>query len=178
MKKRIKLYSVDKTLYPDKLIMAEVVDNINMDTMASNDVIYATKTSVVDVRDARLGEVVNTIPKVRYEDKIYIVHETSITVTQEHVIAGAKVIINPIGEEFLISSKKNFDTQYKKVNGGYVSNDGVNVFRRSLGNYVISSSWGQQVVLKDSFFCVTNSNRVYGITNVAFENDYKVVNMN
>ena len=51
---------------------------------------------------------------------------------------------------------------------------GVKKFRKSKGNYVINTSWGEeQIVLKDSYFCVQNSQDIYGITNIAFELTYE-----
>jgi len=178
MKRKIKLYSVDRLNYPDRNIMAEVVDTLDLDKMSSKEVKYAVKKSIVTVRDATLGEVIYTIPKVYYEGKIYIVPETSVTVTEDHIRKGAKVVTNPIGEEFLIGSKSSFDKQYKVSDNGYESNDGVNCFRRSVGNYIIKSSWGEQIVLKGSYFCITRPNAVYGITNIAFDNDYEIIEKN
>ena len=82
-------------------------------------------------------------------------------------------IIHQIGSHFPFN--KRFEKQYSKVTNGYISADGENIFRKSIGNYIFRAHWGEeQVILKGSYFCITNKDRIYAITNIAFDNDYEI----
>ncbi len=179
MKKKIQLYSTNPKEYPNIKVKVKIMGNASkaIDKIAEKEDIIAQKTAIVQARQAIKGDVVDTRPRVIFEGKEYTFSETKQIITQEKEDAGAVIITNPDGEEYVIASKEKFEKKYKKVDTGYSPISDKKPFRKSNGNYAITTSWGEeQICLKDSYFCVKHKDDIYGITNSAFNAKYKIQN--
>lgn len=177
MTKKIKLYSLNNKEYPDIEIEVKVIENTSekIKTMVDNKPFPAIKKATVQARKAKTGEVIDTRPRVEVNGKIYTFSETKRTITPQEEENGAVIVVNPDGEEYVIASKQKFNAKYQKTKDGYIAIDGVKHFIRSNDNYSIQTSWGEeQIVLKDSYFCVQDQNDIYGITNTAFDKTYTI----
>jgi len=175
MKKKVKLYSLDEKKYPNIEIEVEIVGETakEIDKISEGKPFPAIKKAVVQAREAKAGEVVDTRPRVEVEGKVYTFSETKRTITEKEEQNGAMIVVNPDGEEYVINTSAKFDSKYEKTSKGYVAIDGVKSFVRSNGNYAIQTSWGEeQIVLKGSCFCVQDTNDIYGVTNTAFDGTY------
>lgn len=174
MKRKITLYSLDVKSYPNIEVEVEVVEDSekNIARMSDGQPFLAIKSAVVQARPARAGEIVDTRPRVELDGRQYTMSETIKTVTPEQEQAGAMVVTNPDGEEYLIRTAENFESRYEKTSEGYVAIDNAKLFVRSNGNYTVPCWGSEQVVLKGSYFCVQDKNDIYGITNMAFDVTY------
>ena len=175
MTKIVKLYSLNPEDYPNIDVEVEVIENTseNINNMILGEPFPAIKKAIVQARPAIAGEVVDTRPRVEVDGKIFTFSETKRTISPEEEQAGAIVVINPDGEEYVIKNREKFDAKYAKTQNGYIAIDGVKHFIRSNGNYSIKTSWGEeQIILKDSYFCIQDKNDIYAITNTAFDNTY------
>ena len=176
MKKIITLFSLDKESYQDIQVEVDVIQDVSnkIEEIAQEKELLAIKKAVVKARKAKCGEIVDTRPRVMVNGRVYTFSETKHIVTQLEENNGAMVVVNPHGEEYIINTFEKFYSRYEKTDNGYLAIEGVKKFRKSKGNYVINTSWGEeQIVLKDSYFCVQNSQDIYGITNIAFELTYE-----
>lgn len=175
MKKTITLYSLDIDEYPNIDIEVDIIDDIvsQIDLVSDGKTISAIKKSNIKARRAKVGEIVDTRPRIELGGRFYVFTETRRVVSQEEENNGAMIVVNPDGEEYLIDTFIQFCREYKKIRSGYISIDGVETFVRSNGNYIFKTAWGEdQVVLKDSYFRIKNKNDIYSITNVAFNKTY------
>ena len=176
MKKKITLYSLNEKEYPNIEIEVEVIEETStqIDKLTEGKPFPAIKKAVVQAREAKAGEVVDTRPRVEVDGKIYTFSETKRTITEKEQQNGAMIVVNPDGEEYVIGSSAKFGAKYEKTSKGYVAIDGVKSFVRSNGNYSIKTSWGEeQIVLKGSCFCVQDQSDIYGVTNTAFDGTYE-----
>ncbi len=175
MKKKVTLYSLDEKQYPNIEIEVEVIEDTakEIEKISEGKSFPAIKKATIQARPAKTGEVVDTRPRVEVDGKIYILPETTRTVTEKEEVAGAMIVVNPDGEEYLIKTADQFHKKYEETSKGYVAIDGVKSFVKSNGNYAIQTSWGQeQIVLKGSYFCVQDTSDIYGVTNTAFDGTY------
>ena len=125
MKRKITLYSLDVKSYPNIEVEVEVVEDSekNIARMSDGQPFLAIKSAVVQARPARAGEIVDTRPRVEFDGRQYTLSETIKTVTPEQEQAGAMVVTNPDGEEYLIRTAEKFESRYEKTSEGYVAID-------------------------------------------------------
>ena len=174
MKRKITLYSLDVKSYPNIEVEVEVIEDSakNIARMSDGQPFFAIKSAVVQARPAKAGEIVDTRPRVEFDGRQYTLSETLKTVTPEQERAGAMIVTNPDGEEYLIRTAEKFESKYEKTPEGYVAIDNAKLFVRSNGNYAVPCWGSEQVVLKGSYFCVQDKSDIYGITNMAFNSTY------
>lgn len=175
MTKKVTLYSLDPKVYPNVEVEVEVVTDTaaRLDEISDSKVEEAIKFATIQAKPAKAGQVVDTRPRVNYQGHVYTFSETQQTITPEKEAAGAMVVKNPDGEEYVIATRAKFDGKYEKVDGGYRAIDGVKPFRRATKNVAIQTSWGEeQIVLEGSMLCVSNPSDIYSVTNAAFEGTY------
>lgn len=175
MTKKVTLYSLDETKYPNMEVEVEIIEDTakEIDNLTEGKPFPAIKKAVVKARPAKAGEIVDTRPRVEVNGRVYTFSETKRTITEKEEANGAMIVVNPDGEEYVIGSAQKFDAKYEKTSKGYVAIDGVKTFVRSNGNYAIQTSWGEeQIVLKGSCFCVQDASDIYGVTNTAFDGTY------
>lgn len=173
--KKVTLFSLNPTSYPNVEIEVEVIENTaaQIDEIAAPQVEDAIKFAIVQAKPAKAGQVVDTRPRVNYQGRVYTFSETTQTITPEKEAAGAMVIKNPDGEEYVISTRAKFDSKYEHTDGGYRAVDGVKPFRKATKNVAIQTSWGEeQIVVEGSMLCVANEKDIYSVTNAAFEGTY------
>lgn len=173
--KRVKFYSLDSEKYPDIEVEVEIIENTaaQLDEFTDKEVVSAIKYARVDAHPAAAGECVDTRPRVIFEGKTYTFTETKQTISQEKANAGAVVVKNPDGEEYVIKSKEAFDKKYRASGDKFRAVDGVKPFRRANKNVAIQTSWGEeQIVLAGSMICVADQNDIYSVTNAAFQGTY------
>ncbi|MGN1227579.1 MAG: hypothetical protein ACI4TX_02955 [Christensenellales bacterium] len=181
MKEIITLYSLNPEQYEDTLWDFEIIENTReeLDKIADSKVIYAKKTAIVQARKAKVGEVVDTRPRVNVNGKLYTFSETKQVVTEDKVKDGAIIVKNPDGEEYLIASLEKFEKRYKACEGGFQAIGEAMPFRIAKEDCAIQTSWGEiQYVLKGSALNVANMDDIYSVTNVAFESTYQRVKSN
>ena len=174
-KRKVTLYSLNPSEYPNIEVEFDVVENIaqSIDAVANPNVVKAKKVAVVKARRAQAGEVVDTRPRAIVDGKVYVFTETTQKITPEKAEKGAIIVTNPDGEEYVIASAEKFAAKYEKCDGGYKAIDGAKKFRQAERNCIISTSWGEeQIIPKGSMFCVEYENDIYGVTNAAFEATY------
>ena len=174
MKRKITLYSLDVKSHPNIEIEVEVVEDSvkNIERMSDGQPFLAIKSAVVQARPAKAGEIVDTRPRVEFDGRQYTLSETIKIVTADQEQAGAMVVTNPDGEEYLIRTAEKFESKYEKTSEGYIAIDNAKLFVRSNGNYTVPCWGSEQVVLKGSYFCVQDKSDIYGITNMAFNSTY------
>ena len=180
MKENIILYSLKPDEYDDILCYFEVIGNTRdeLDKIADSKVIYAKKTAIVQAREAIIGEIIDTRPRVNVNGKLYTFSETKQVVTEDKVKNGAIIVKNPDGEE-LITSLEKFEKKYKACEGGFQAIGEAMPFRIAKEDCAIQTSWGEvQYVLKGSALNVANMDDIYSVTNVAFESTYQRVKNN
>lgn len=173
--KKVTLFSLDPTSYPNAEVEVEVIENTaaQIDEFASPKVEEAIKFATVQAKPAKAGQVVDTRPRVNYQGRVYTFSETTQTISPEKEAAGAMVVKNPDGEEYVIATRGKFDSKYESVDGGYRAVDGVKPFRTATKNVAIQTSWGEeQIVLEGSKLCVADEKDIYSVTNAAFEGTY------
>ena len=174
MKKTITLYSLNPDEYPNIEKEFEVIDNVKeqLDEITTQSPIKAVKVARVQARRVKAGEQVDTRPRVIVDGKEYTFIETKQIVSQEQAQKGAVAVINPDGEEYLMSEEK-FNKKYIKTQGGFKAIDGPKHFRIVTKDCVITASWGEeQFVPKGSVLCVENVDDIYSVTNSAFQHTY------
>lgn len=175
MIKKVTLYSLNPNEYPNEEVEVEVITNTasQIDEFADKEIINAIKYARVDAYPAQLGQDVDTRPRVNYNGNIYTFLETKQVVSQAKVDAGAMIVKNPDGEEYIIASSEIFSKKYTRSGDKYRAVDGVKPFRRVNKNVVIQTSWGEeQIALAGSMLCVADPNDIYSVTNAAFEGTY------
>ena len=175
MKEVKRLYSLNPEEYPDIDMEFVVVNDTAaaLDKIASSEVVYAKKVATVKARRAKVGEVVDTRPRAVVAGKVYTFSETVQTMTQEKVDAGAIIVTNPDGEEYVIKNEEKFFAKYEKCEGGFKAKGGVVPFRMATRDVAISTSWGEkQYVPKGSMLSVADPSDIYSVTNSAFEATY------
>ena len=173
------------TLYPlnpnDKVIEKEfeVIENLELyakNLMASQQIITAKKDCIVNVRKVKLDEVVDTRPRTEVDGKIYTFSETKRVVDEGK--ADNIAVINPDGEEYLLTPEK-FEARYNQdKNGNWVSTGEMQKFVVVQEDIIITpTNWGgdKQTICKGGALNVTDFNDIYGITNTAFEKTYSVI---
>ena len=178
------LYSVNPDEYPDIEVEFEEYGSPAeiLEDATEGEVIYAKKTVPVQVRYAKVGEVVDTRPRVMYEGRVYTFSEVTRKIESD-TKNGEKLVIvtNPDGEEYLQpESKSRSKYQLDGVEIGYepqtVEPKG-NVlvgFKRITKNVTVNV-WGDPWYVTAGG-CVTNdANDCYPITNEAFAKTYTQV---
>lgn len=173
--KKVTLFSLDPQSYPNTEVEVEIVEDTaaRLDEIAAPQVEEAIKFATVQAKPAKAGQVVDTRPRVSYQGRLYSFAETTQTITPEKESAGAMVVKNPDGEEYVIATRAKFDGKYESVDGGYRAIDGVKPFRKATKNVAIQTSWGEeQVVIEGSMFCVADEKDIYSVSNASFEGTY------
>lgn len=173
--KKVTLFSLDPKSYPNVEIEVEIVENTaeQLDEISAPQVEEAIKFATVQAKAAKAGQVVDTRPRVNYQGRVYTFSETTQTITPEKESAGAMVVKNPDGEEYVIATRAKFDSKYEQTEGGYRAVDGVKPFRKATKNVAIQTSWGEeQIVVEGSMLCVADEKDIYSVTNAAFEGTY------
>lgn len=174
-KKKIKLHPISGQGEVFEVEVTYVDPTKQIDEIADSKIIMAQKTALVQARRAKLGDFVDTRPRVNYQGKTYTYSETQQTISEKQVESGSVIVTNPNGEEYAISTQEKFDSKYIPVEGGFAPIDSPKPFRVSNGNYCFKTRWGEEIVLQGSLFCVADPDHVYSITDNAFENTYKQV---
>lgn len=175
--KIVKLYSLDSEKYPDTEVEVEIIEDTaaQLDEFTDKEVVSAIKCARVNAHPATVGECVDTRPRVIFDGKTYTFSETEQTISQEKVDAGAMVVKNPDGEEYVIKSKEAFDKKYRASGDKFRAVDGIKPFRRANKNVAIQTSWGEeQIVLAGSMICVADQNDIYSVSNAAFQGTYTI----
>lgn len=174
---KLTLSSLDKNKYPDLEIECKVINDIGayarqlIDNGAT--VHYAQKTSSVKARVGNLGEEVDTRPRVRRQDKVYVIGETKGKVKVE----GSVIVTNPDGEEYIIKPDK-FANKYSAT-------DEKGVFKpiASPIKYIVvddditfTAPWGEKMYCtKGGVLNVSNLDDIYAIQNEPFSKTYSEV---
>ncbi len=175
MKETKRLYSLNPEEYPDIDMEFVVVDDTAaaLDEITDSKVVYAKKVATVKARKAKVGEVVDTRPRALVNGRVYTFSETVQTMTQDKVDAGAIIVTNPDGEEYVIKNEEKFFAKYEECEGGFRAKGGVVPFRMATKDCAISTSWGEkQYVPKGSMLSVADKSDIYSVTNSAFEATY------
>lgn len=173
--KKVTLYSLNQKEYPNIEIECQEIDNTadKLGQISDGKVFTAVKTATVQARKAKLGDVVDTRPRVRVDGHVYTFSETKQTISQEKVDQGAIIVTNPDGEEYVIKSEEKFLSKYKEVEGGFASIDSPRKFVKVTKNCAIMTSWGEeQIAPVGSYLCVSDKSDIYSVTNEAFEKTY------
>ena len=175
MKEKINLYPIDQNdqVLEQEFEVVEDLDSFVRDLLAkTNIVLVAEKNCLVSTRDAQLGELVDTRPRTNINNKIYCFSEAKRTVNDANQI----IVKNPDGEEYLMSYEKFFQ-RYSKQDEGWVSKGEPQKFVVVHKNIVIQpKNWGgeKQYICNGGLLNITDKNDIYGITNHAFDNTYKI----
>lgn len=177
MKETITLYSLNEKEYPNINKEFELIDNIreSLEYVTTPGKVIAEKQANVDARLVKEGEIVDTRPRVIVDGKLYTFSETKRIITKEEALAGAVIVTNPDGEEYVIKSTEAFIKKYKLLpNGKFQSRDGAKAFLKTNQDIIITASWGEkQYCPKDSALCIQNLEDIYSVTNSAFQSTYK-----
>ncbi len=177
------LYSLNPSEYPDiEVEFQEFKTSVDiLEQATEGPVIYAKKTVPVKARYAKVGEVVDTRPRVIYEDKMYTFNEVTRTVDSETGKDGSRMVIitNPDGEEYLqpetkTRAKYEVDELSDKPTQ-IVPKGNVTSFKRIKVNATINL-WGEPWFVTAGGYVTTDKNDCYPITNAAFEKTYAPIN--
>lgn len=161
--------------YQNIKITYKKIEPLNIDNLKEyigRTIYYSIKFANVTARNAKLGEIVDTKPLVRYRDKIFSFSEVKCFVDKTMVKNGAKVVKDPSGEEYVISTEKKFLQKYKKQNNCFVPISGILRFVKVIENICFDKKGEIVYVPKGCYLCLDDLTR--SITNVAFEETYKV----
>ena len=182
MKQTITLFSLAPNIYPNIEIEVELIEDIRsaIDNITKPEIITAKKTARVQADYGRIGEKVDTRPRVQVDGKTYFLSNYKKTIGLSDIDGNEKpvVVTNPDGEQHIFSSYNEF-TQHYKSSGTYALFDPIDYptkFKVSNGNYAFMTLNGEpNVVLKDSLFCIQDMSDIYGTTNSTFNSMYKIL---
>lgn len=173
------LFAIDKTK-PNILVDFEDVVQPTLEKIApyvTGGVITAYKSAVVQARKAKVGEVVITKPLLRIDGELYTFAEVERVITQEEVDAGAIIVINPDGDNYVIKNEEQFAKQYDKCDGGFKPKYEVRKFVQ-INKSICFDKWGsKQFAPAGSYLRIDNPKSVTSVTNEAFNTTYKQVNL-
>ncbi len=179
-----KIYSLDPDTYPDVNAQFVLFDSPQdlLKKATKEEVIVASKVAPVKIRYAKVGDVVDTRPRIEYKGKVYTFSEVTRKVDSLYDKNGSRMVIvtNPDGEEYLQPETK---TRQKYNVTGEISETpqvvipkGVRTeFRQTIVNAVVNV-WGEPWFVTVGGYVTNDLNDCYPITNVAFKNTYVVEN--
>lgn len=176
------LYSINPQEYPDiELDFAETTA-VGARSYTTGEVIEAKKTAKVKATQLKEETVVDTRVRTVVNGKVYVLEETTNTAP-----AGAIVITNPDGEQYVIKDKyKNgqlvksaldqFNDKYAISDSGFVSTEGSRHFMLIAENITFKASWGEQIFAPaGSMLCIEyGEGEEYSVTNSAFDSTYEL----
>ena len=175
------LHSVNPEQYPDiEVEFTRYNTATEILNEATSETVSGKKTVSVKARLAKVGDVVDTNPRVSIDGKVYTFSEVKRTVTEEDVKNGSIIVTNPDGEEYFMGQAK-FESKYniEKANedGSYTCKPKGNIasFKKVVGNVVVNQ-WGTDWFVTDGGYVANNPDDCYPITNEAFNKTYEVVN--
>ncbi len=176
------LYSVDPSQYPDiEVEFEEFSSPVEiLEKATEGPVVYAKKTVPVKARYAKVGEVVDTRPRVIYEGRAYTFSEVTRVVDSEVNKDGSRMVIitNPDGEEYLQPETKTRakydvgDLSYTPTTA--VPKGNVVAFKRINANVCVNV-WGDPWFVTAGGCVTADPQDCYPITNAAFEKTYAPV---
>jgi len=176
--KKVTLTSANPEKYPDIDIICGVIDD--MEKFTKEYVEYSKsigegpqkvrKTAQVSAREAKVGEVVDTRPRVERDGNIYYLGETKGVVK----VPGSFIVTNPDGEEYIVKP----DAFGKK----YAPTDTPGIYKpiaepaeviKLHHDIIFKASWGEEMVgLKGGVLNISNKKDVYAIQKPAFDKTY------
>ncbi len=178
--KKVKLISLNPEAYPDEEVECRIIDDMESYVKAliqqKQKVQTAQKNAVVTARPGKIGEKVDTRPRVERNGKIYVFGETKSEVT----IDGSMIVKNPDGEEYIVTPK-TFAEKYQETEtpGVYKSVSKPINYIVLQENVVFKAPWGTEMfALKGGVLNVSNIHKVYAIQNEAFNKTYATLSKN
>ena len=175
-----KLTSLNPEAYPDEEVECRIIDDMESYIKAliqqKQKVQTAQKNAVVTARPGKIGEKVDTRPRVERNGKIYVFGETKSEVT----IDGSMIVKNPDGEEYIVTPK-TFAEKYQETEtpGVYKSVSKPINYIVLQENVVFKAPWGTEMfALKGGVLNVSNIHKVYAIQNEAFNKTYATLSKN
>lgn len=173
------LYSVDPKKYADiEVEFEEFSSPVEiLEKATEGPVIYAKKTVPVKARYAKIGEVVDTRPRVIYDGKTYTFSEVTRVVESETNKDGSRMVIitNPDGEEYLQPETKT-RAKYEVGELSYeptcaIPKGNVVGFKKINTNAYVNV-WGDPWFVTEGGYVSADKEDCYPITNAAFEKTY------
>ncbi len=125
---------------------------------------------MVTAREGKLGEEVDTRPRVERDGKIYVIGETKSKVK----IEGSMIVKNPDGEEYIVKPDA-FEKKYKATSTKGVYEPIAEPIKYVVLKYDIAfkAPWGEDMYgVKGAVLNVSNIDDVYAIQNEAFNKTY------
>lgn len=176
--KTLKLSSLNSQEYPDIDIECQVVED--MKKFADNYIKEAEKlgeypknaqkTALVTAREGKVGEEVDTRPRVERDGKIYVIGETKGKVKFE----GSMIVKNPDGEEYIVKPE-TFAKKYKASDKEGFYEPIAEPIKYIILNQdiVFKAPWGEDMYgVKGAALNITNLDDIYAIQNEAFNRTY------
>lgn len=176
------LYSINPQEYPDielDFIETTAPESRNYTT---GQVVKAKKTAKVMATKLNEETVVDTRVRTVVDGRVYVFEETT-----NKAPAGAIVITNPDGEQYVIKDKykdgqlvksasDQFDAKYARIDNGFVSKEGARHFMPVTENITFKASWGEQIFAPaGSMLCIEyGKGEEYSVTNSAFKSTYEI----
>lgn len=176
-KKTLVLSSLNKEEYPDKEVDCKVVDDMKdyasklvQEAIANGGVRVAKKTVKVKARLGKIGEEVDTRPRVERDGKVYVIGETKGKVKVE----GSMIVVNPDGEEYIVKPEA-FAKKYEATaeEGVYLPVAAPISYVILLEDIAFKAPWGEDMYgCKGAALNVSSLDDVYAIQNEAFAKTY------
>ncbi len=176
------LYSINPQEYPNiEIDFVETTAN-GARSYTTGQVVEAKKTAEVQAVRLKEETIVDTRVRAVVDGKVYVFEET-----KNKAPAGAIVITNPDGEQYVIKDKfkdgqliksaiDQFNDKYIKTKTGFVSKEGLRHFMTITQNITFKASWGEQVFAPaGSMLCIEyGEGEEYSVTNSAFKSTYEL----
>lgn len=177
-KKTLKLISLNPSEYPDREIECLVVDDMKKYTESYLRYLFAKgispkkakKTSFVEARLGKVGESVDTRPRVERDGKIYVIGET----TGKVKIEGSMIVKNPDGEEYIVKPEA-FAKKYKPTDkkGVFEPISEPIKYVTLQQDILFKAPWGEDMFgVKGAAINISNLDKIYAIQNEAFNRTY------
>lgn len=178
------LYSINPQEYPDIEIDFVETTAAGARKFTTGQIIEAKKTAEVQATQLKEETVVDTRVRTVVDGKVYVFEETT-----NKAPAGAIVITNPDGEQYVIKDKfdkntgdliksasEQFNSKYQRTDTGFVSTEGSRHFMSITENITFQASWGEQIFAPaGSMLCIEyGEGEEYSVTNSAFESTYEL----
>lgn len=176
------LYSINPQEYPNIEINFVETTSVDARNYTTGQVVQAKKIAEVQAIQLKEETVVDTKVRTVVDGRVYVFEETT-----NKAPAGAIVITNPDGEQYVIKDKykdgqlvksalEQFNSKYERTNTGFVSTEGYRHFMPITENITFQASWGEQIFApKGSMLCVEyGEGKEYSVTNSAFKSTYEL----
>lgn len=178
------LYSLNPEEYPNIKIDFIETTAKGARNFSNGEIIKAKKTAIVQAERLKEDTVVDTRVRTIIDGKTYVFDET-----KNIAPAGAIVITNPDGEQYVIKDKQKddvvitaleqFESKYTRTENGFLSTEGARNFLKLNEHVTFTASWGEQMFAPaGSMLCIEyGEGEEYSVTNSAFASTYKKIEL-